>query len=286
MKTGQTHNRMPITARYRGISIHVIMAEDISVTSWIEGTVCSERYKQLAAERGNQFFEPWRCNYPPLVPKVMGMQPSFSSAWQWPTGFTRMVMPSEAVLMQTEDATGVLSGPQWVGLFPASTSLDDLSAAFRSSVQDFVDAITAAGGTVNVISTLYSSERAYLMHWAWEIARGNITAEEVDEKHPMAGVSIQWNHGNDQVSIAAAQVMNDLYGNRYPPSLHSDSITGNAIDMTISVPVGKTIARKDGTLVTITTNTMTNPVNLVPVGASYGVFHILGNHWSSSATGR
>jgi hypothetical protein len=258
------------------------MAEKVAF-SWVAGTVCSERYSELAADCGDQLFEPSGSAPISLVPGPLGVEPSFSSDWPWPTSMVRSVIPVPAALMQSEDSTKQLSGPEWVGLFPASTSIDDLSPGFRGDVKAFLNAIRIAGGIVHIMGTRYSQERAYLMHWAWEIANGKITAEEVDEKYPMPGVNIQWDHGDDQSSIEAAKEMNDLYANQYPPALHSKHVSGNAIDMTISGLLGKQVKKRNGAEVLITANTTTDPTELAPVGASYGVYHTSKNpvYWSS-----
>ena len=62
-----------------------------------------------------------------------------------------------------------LSGPQWVARFPTGVSIADLAATFAAKVSNFVDAMRAAGAAVRISATFRPKERAYLMHWAWEI---------------------------------------------------------------------------------------------------------------------
>jgi hypothetical protein len=84
-----------------------------------------------------------------------------------------------------------LSGAQWAGQFPTSTSLTDLEAGFRASLGRFLTALTAAGASYSVSATLRPPERAYLMHWSWRIAREHYDPRQVPA---MAGVDIQWAH--------------------------------------------------------------------------------------------
>ncbi len=60
-----------------------------------------------------------------------------------------------------------LSGAAWVAQFPTSRSLDDLSPGFKASVNDFIGAVKAAGGKVNIAATYRPPERAYLSERRW-----------------------------------------------------------------------------------------------------------------------
>ena len=105
----------------------------------------------------------------------------------------------------------------------------------------------------------------------------------------MAGVDIQWDHGELKASKAGAKEMVSGFGLAVPPksnvapSLTSNHIAGNAIDMDIVWSGTISIAKKDGKLVKVAY--MTNPnVNgrLHTVGASYRVIKHTSDapHWS------
>jgi len=171
-----------------------------------------------------------------------------------------------------------LSGLAWVARFPTSASTDDLTPDFRTNVNAFIAAIRAAGGTVRISATHRPAERAYLMHYAWQIANRHISPADVPAK---AGVNIEWDHGNDEASIKAAREMTGANGYNivFKPSLTSLHITRQAIDMTISGHIGTTMTKRDGTRVTIRTE-----ADLHAVGKSYGVIKNLKDrpHWSTN----
>ena len=64
-----------------------------------------------------------------------------------------------------------LSGGQWTLQFPASSSIEDLADPFRSNARRFVVALRQAHASVVISDTLRRPERAYLMHFAFAIAR-------------------------------------------------------------------------------------------------------------------
>ncbi len=108
------------------------------------------------------------------------------------------------------------------------------------------------GAQVTISATKRPEERAYLMHWSWMIAKGHYDASKVSAK---AGVNINWWHGDQAKSEAAAQEMVDGYGInnlQVAPSLKSRHIEGNAIDMSISWSDSLKIKNADGTDVSIT----------------------------------
>ena len=51
-----------------------------------------------------------------------------------------------------------LSGPQWVSQFRESTSTDDLVDPFRGNVNRFLAALSTAGATVSIATTLRPPE--------------------------------------------------------------------------------------------------------------------------------
>src|SRR5713226_1497882 len=84
-----------------------------------------------------------------------------------------------------------LSGIEWISKFPGSKSTDDLVEPFRAHAKNFIAALQAAHASVTVDDTFRPPERAYLMHYAFEIARKNLDPGAVP---PKAGVDIQWVH--------------------------------------------------------------------------------------------
>jgi len=184
---------------------------------------------------------------------------------------------------RTEDAGThalELSGAVWVDRFPTSTSVEDLSADFRRSVNSFIDAIKNAGGSVTITATYRPPERAYLMHYAWEVARGKVKPNAVPA---MTGVNIQWDHGDEKASRQAAADMVRGYNIVYRPSLTTNHANQTAIDMSISGMIGKKIKNKDGEEIEIKTLS-----DLNAVGATYGVHKNPSDppHWSADVNGR
>jgi hypothetical protein len=180
-----------------------------------------------------------------------------------------------------------LSGPQWVARFPGSKNIQDLQPGFKTKVEKFINALKAAGAQVTISATKRPEERAYLMHWSWMIAKGGYDASKVP---PRAGVNINWWHGDQAKSQAAAQQMVNGYGInnlQVAPSLTSRHIEGNAIDMSISWSNSLKIKNAQGTVVLITSlpRDSTNE-DLISVGKSYGVIHFINKnkdkpHWST-----
>lgn len=181
-----------------------------------------------------------------------------------------------------------LSGLAWVSKFPNSTSVDDLVDPFKSNFKKFIAALGAAGATVTVEATMRPKERAYLMHWSFEIAKANTDPEKVPA---MAGVDIEWVHrdekGNKSVpsSKTAAGIMVDAYEIVYEPVLASRHTEGKAADIDISWN-SKDLTVKDasGKDVTIKTGFKDGSnTQLHTVGKSYDVVKLVSDppHWSS-----
>jgi len=166
------------------------------------------------------------------------------------------------------------SGAQWVSRFPGSASLDDLVPTFKAKAEKFIDAIKAAGGSVNVAATYRPRERAYLMHYSSKISRGDIAADKVPA---MDGVNIDWVHDSDDASKKAASAMAKGYTIVYPPALISRHTEKAAIDMTITGIVGQKIKNASGEDVEIKKLS-----DLNAVGATYGVNELVSDppHWS------
>lgn len=180
----------------------------------------------------------------------------------------------------TTVAPKLLSGKIWVAMFPTSKSLEALSSPFRENIKAFINAVKAAGATVNISATLRPPQRAYLMHFSFLIARSTQDPRNVPS---MNDVNIEWFHGNLTDSIKAAKEMVNAYSiatTNTPPALMSNHISGNAVDMKISEFTGKKIAKQNEELITV------NIFNdLRTIGASYNVFNRIADdlpHWSTT----
>lgn len=182
------------------------------------------------------------------------------------------------------------SGKAWIAWADVhaknSKNLDDLAEPFRSNVKAFVKALEDAGAKVQVRATRRDAKRAYLFHWSWMIALGKAKPSEAK---PMAGVEIEWDHGDPAASRAAAKEMVDGFGLAVPPkstvapALKSHHIAGTALDMDITWHGVLKVKKKDGTVVEV--HHLADPnrnTKLHDVGASYGVKKHLHDapHWS------
>jgi hypothetical protein len=195
-----------------------------------------------------------------------------------------------------------LSGAAWADRWPGGDHrIDHLNSAFQPRVESFVSAMSAAGITVQPLSTLRSPQRSYLMHFAYLVGRGVTAPEAVPAYVPTAaekGPKVCWLHRNPTghmnrtgSRVAARGLLRALGVDpslRTPPALHSRHNTGDAIDMrtTWSAATIK-IRTATGRIVKISSGPHdgTNP-DLIAVGASYGVNHFSPvrsdrNHWSS-----
>lgn len=169
---------------------------------------------------------------------------------------------------------GELSGADWVARFPTHTDLEALDATFQANVRRFLAALKSAGAAVTITATKRPVERAYLMHWAYLIAK---QAFDPTKAPALAGVDIVWAHPTLAASRQAAQDMVNGYGISrlgVPPALNSRHTEGKALDMVIGWSGTLTIAQADGTKVAIagTPRDHTNP-DLIKVGKTYQVIH-------------
>jgi len=168
-----------------------------------------------------------------------------------------------------------------------SDDVDDLTEPFKSKVKDFIEALEDAGADVEVAATLRPPKRAYLFHWSWLIALGKAKPSHATA---MAGVEIEWDHGNLAQSKAGAHEMVTGFGLAVPPksnvapALHSNHIAGKAIDMNITWTGHLMVKKKDGKEVSIPFIANANHnTRLHEVGASYGVHKLKTDapHWSA-----
>ena len=182
------------------------------------------------------------------------------------------------------------SGKFWVTWADAnaknSDRIDDLAEPFKANVVAFKKALTDAGAKVTVSATLRHPKRAYLFHWSWLIALGKAKPSAAPA---MAGVDIEWDHGDDAKSKAGAQEMVSGFGLAVPPkstnapALTSNHIAGKAIDMTITWTGDLLVKNRNGTVATVpfVSNPNSN-TKLHLVGETYGVKKLKTDapHWS------
>ena len=204
-----------------------------------------------------------------------------------------MTNTATATLTPTTDQTPAvaeisneLSGAQWVARFSGSSSSSELTEPLKGSVDSFIAALTRAGATVIISATFRPPERAYMMHWSWEIINGT----NPRSVPPMPGVNIEWVHASEAASTQAARAMVNGFGIQnlqVAPSLTSRHTLGQAIDMSISWGGNLSIVNAKGETVVISSAPRTGMnANLQAVGASYGVVKYVGGdadrpHWSN-----
>jgi hypothetical protein len=154
-----------------------------------------------------------------------------------------------------------------------------LTDPFRASVTAFLTALAAANPPASVIinATLRPPQRAYLMHWAWAIARVQMEPAKVPA---MTGVDILWDH---PTAVAAAKDMVAGYGMVVGAVLDSEHTRGEAIDMNITWHEPLAIHDKNGVTHTIASQPRDNQnAQLQAVAASFGVHKLATDepHWS------
>ncbi len=174
-----------------------------------------------------------------------------------------------------------LSGPHWYDYFQTSRSISDLASPFRQRVQAFQKALIDAGAQVIVTATYRPPERAYLMHFAASVDRGEVDPEDVPG---FSGVDIDWVHYYKAGSLLAASQMVDIYGIGGNPvaleSLHTQRL---AIDWNITWNGTLKIKNADGSIAEIgDPSNGSNNSDLFDVGSSYGVYKLESDppHWS------
>lgn len=173
-----------------------------------------------------------------------------------------------------------LSGAHWIKKFPPSRKIKDLNGSFQGNTQRFYNAMINAGARIRISNTLRPPQRAFLMHYAFRISREGLSPRKVPTK---SGVNIEWWHGSTSKSVSAAKAMVRAYNIAYRPSLTSNHIRGQAIDMTISWSGTLRIKNANGTTVFIgSPRSGASNRTLWKVGASYGVYKLASDapHWS------
>ncbi|UYY57226.1 hypothetical protein [Sphingomonas sp. S2-65] len=183
-------------------------------------------------------------------------------------------------------AAGIrLSGAEWFAAnearFPNSNRVADLAPGFATQTGQFLAALRQAGAVVRVSSTLRNRNRAWIMHYAWRIASGEVEPAAVP---PNPEVDILWDHGDARASRRAAQAMVELFGIRFKPSITSNHIAGTAIDMTITWDQPIQVLDAAGRAQRIDQPRSGNDnTDLHDVGATYGLHKLATNppHWSA-----
>jgi len=182
---------------------------------------------------------------------------------------------------------GSLSGTVWWRTNQAKWQNENrvsmLADPFKANVTKFIAALEAAGASVSVGATARSMVRAQLMRYSWDVSKGIVEPSAVAA---IPGVDIVWDHGNLLRSKATAAEMVALFKIVKQPSLTSNHLTGNAIDMTIGWTGDLTIVAADGKTKTVI-GAPRNGTNakLHMIGTTYKVLHKLLDdppHWSTT----
>ncbi len=180
-----------------------------------------------------------------------------------------------------------LSGVKWVTRFPDAGATSALANDFRPGCEAFIAAMRAGGANVSISSTRRPAERAFLMHFSWQIHKRTLNPQNVPTK---AGINIEWVHRDANGAIdldasrKAATAMVNGYNIAFRPALASRHTEGRAIDMTISWTGKLNVKKKNGLLTTIS-GAPRNGSNteLQSVGRTYGVKKNAKDppHWST-----
>jgi D-alanyl-D-alanine dipeptidase len=174
-----------------------------------------------------------------------------------------------------------LSGPEWCARFPTSSSVDTLIEPFRGKVKRFLAALAAGDAAVSISATYRPKQRAYLMHYCYQLANRQISPRAIP---PCNGVEIGWVHASDAESVSAAQAMVTEFEIAYAPVLASRHTQGLAIDMDIAWTGDLAMDDGKGRHLAVETEPRdgTNQA-LWGIGVSYGVMKLASDppHWSS-----
>ena len=189
------------------------------------------------------------------------------------------------VVMSGND--GSISRDQLEQLFPSSKDINVLSEPFRTNVRLFIIALDNAGATVFIEATFRPSERAYVLHYAAEIALAGTDPRTVPILPHFNG---KWTktdangiYDEAKSRAFAASIVKD-YGIVVAPSLVSNHTYGQAIDMTISWSGSLEIKRSNGTMAKIDTLPHTGlNQELWKVAETYQIIKLPSDpsHWST-----
>lgn len=193
-----------------------------------------------------------------------------------------------AQVAAAQEALSSLSGAEWwegnKKRFADSTDVSELASGFAENAHAFIAALRKGGATVHVEGTRRNKDRAYLMHYSWQIATGAMEPREVPADED---VGIIWDHGDPIASRDAAQELVEAFDIEAAPPLESSHLDGRAIDMTIDW--GRAIqvcdAKGAGKLLDRPRSAARNEL-LHDVGRSYGVRKLRSDarHWSMTGS--
>jgi hypothetical protein len=183
-----------------------------------------------------------------------------------------------------------LSGSGWVSAFKGSKDLGTLKGSFATNMKKFHAALQNAGARMRITSTYRPPERAFLMYWAWKVAKG-LDPSKVPAR---AGVDIDWVHKDGKhmadlhASQKAAEDMVAAYGivrEPAPPEKHSKHELGEAADIWVSWSGSLVIVDAHGKTTTIASSPRNQDnEELHKVALTYGVKHDVPHdppHWST-----
>ncbi|WP_293970768.1 hypothetical protein [Sphingomonas sp.] len=205
-------------------------------------------------------------------------------SWNKLVALTSSPRPSTRVTVPAASTADRLSGKAWwtsnQARYPNSANLIDLEPDFRARATAFVDALRAAGASVQVNATRRNRTRAWLMHFCCLIAKNAAAVKTVTKNDEC---DIIWDHGNDAATRQGAQEMMICFNIAFPAALKSRHIDGKAVDMTIAWRGTLAIRDARGRTVSIAAPRDGSNPALHAVGASYGVVKLLSDppHWSS-----
>jgi hypothetical protein len=194
-----------------------------------------------------------------------------------------------------------LSGVQFVNRFPGSHDAADLVQPFRANVERLLTALHTAGAAVHIQATFRPAKRAYLMHFAFAIAKGTLVANKVPAFDPSivpaddpnkGALDISWVHPDAhgqpdlKASRQVAAQMVTAYGIVFGPAFPTRHSARRAIDMTITWSGPLKIVDASGKIVIINSTPHTGAGNkeLHAVGHTYGVEKLVVDHphWSDN----
>jgi hypothetical protein len=187
--------------------------------------------------RGEEFHwypygnEPWHWEYNPP-----GLKDRFFKA-EAKASTTPTPKPSTSTRAATPQAAADgkrLSGADWVREFATSKTIDDLKEPFKGNLSRFIDMLQDNKANVEISATYRPPERAWLMHWAWVIAKGGIKYSRLGTIKNPHNVKIAWDHGSEADSRAAAAEMVSAYQMAHIAALQSRHTERRAVDMTIT----------------------------------------------------
>lgn len=171
----------------------------------------------------------------------------------------------------------LIPGIEVCALFPTSRDPNDLAEPFKSRWLKFAAALIAGGCVVTYNATYRPEERAYLMHWAWMIAREGYASGDVP---PHANVDINWDVPNAKF---LCEQMVETYKIAYQPALISRHTQRFAVDVNITWKGDLNVVDANGMRHNVNTQPRdtTNSV-LVEIGRTFGVIknHADRPHWS------